>query len=303
MIERFLGESGKRILIEALKSQKIFMGNSDLATEIADLVEIRPVAAGESIITQGGGDNDVYLILAGTFNVLVNGKVVAKRSVNDSVGEMAAIESSQPRSATVTALEPSVVAKLAEESLTKSARKHPEIYRHIAKELAKRLIQRNALVSSSREKIRVFIISSVESLGVARIVQNSFAYDPFTTSIWTDGVFKIANYTLQSLEDEIDNSDFAIAIAHADDLTSSRGESWPAPRDNVIFELGLFMGRLGKHRAILMEPRDEGIKLPSDLSGITTIPYRYAPGDDAAAMMGPACNALRSHILRLGPNN
>lgn len=164
-------------------------------------------------------------------------------------------------------------------------------------------MQRNALVNVTREKIRVFIISSAESIAVARIIQNAFAYDPFTTVIWTDGVFKIANYTLQSLEDEVDNSDFAIAIAHSDDLTESRGKSWPAPRDNVIFELGLFMGRLGKNRAILMEPRDEGVKLPSDLAGITTIPYRYQKGNDAAAIMGPACNVLRDHILRLGPNN
>jgi predicted nucleotide-binding protein len=155
----------------------------------------------------------------------------------------------------------------------------------------------------TRDKIRVFIISSTESLEVARIIQNAFAHDPFTTVIWTDGVFKITNYTLQSLEDEIDNSDFAIAIAHADDLTESRGKDWPAPRDNVIFELGLFMGRLGKERAILMEPRDEELKLPSDLAGITAIPYRYQKGNDAAALMGPACNVLRNHILHLGPNN
>lgn len=127
-------------------------------------------------------------------------------------------------------------------------------------------MQRNVLVNATREKIRVFIISSVESLDVARTVQNAFAHDPFTTVIWTDGVFKVANYTLQSLEDEVDNSDFAIAIAHADDMTESRGKSWPVPRDNVVFELGLFMGRLGKARAILMEPRDDGVKLPSERS-------------------------------------
>jgi CRP/FNR family transcriptional regulator, cyclic AMP receptor protein len=54
-------------------------------------------------------------------------------------------------------------------------------------------------------------------------------------------VFRVANYTLESLEAQVDNSDFAIAIAHADDATASRGSTWPSPRDNVIFELGLFM--------------------------------------------------------------
>ena len=78
---------------------------------------------------------------------------------------------------------------------------------------------------------------------------------------------------------------------------------WPAPRDNVIFELGLFMGRLGRARAILMEPRAAKLKLPSDLAGLTTIPYRFEAGRDAAPLIAPACNELRDHIARLGPNN
>ena len=134
-------------------------------------------------------------------------------------------------------------------------------------------------------------------------MQNAFEHDPFTTVVWTDGVFKVANYPLQDLEAQIDDSDFAIAIAHADDLTESRGKDWPSPRDNVVFELGLFMGRLGRARAILMEPREEKIKLPSDLTGITTITYFYEKGVDALALLAPACNRLRDHIIALGPNN
>jgi len=63
------------------------------------------------------------------------------------------------------------------------------------------------------------------------------------------------------------------------------------------------MGRLGRQRAILMEPRDEKVKLPSDMSGITTIPYRYEAGQDTSALMAPACDRLRAHILKLGPFN
>jgi predicted nucleotide-binding protein len=49
-----------------------------------------------------------------------------------------------------------------------------------------------------------------------------------------------------------------------------------------------------------MEPRDEKVKLPSDLAGVTTIPYRFEPGGDTAALLAPACNKLRAHILELG---
>lgn len=303
MLKRFDGEAGRRLRVEALLSQKLVAGNLELAEAMSDRVLLEAVTAGQPIIEQGASDNDVILIFTGTFDIVVNGRIVGRRTANDHVGEMAAIEPAQPRAASVICVDDAVVARLREADLAELASRYPEVYRCIAKELARRLLQRNALVNTTRENIRVFIISSVEGLDVARAVQNAFAHDRFTTILWTDGVFRIANYTLESLEDEIDHSDFAIAIAHSDDITESRGKSWPAPRDNVIFELGLFMGRLGKQRAILMEPRDEGVKLPSDLAGITTIPYRFQRGTDAAAVLAPACNALRDHIVRLGPNN
>ncbi len=234
---------------------------------------------------------------------MVNGRIIGKRGPYDHVGEMAAIQPTQKRSATLTATEDAVVAKLSEADVHELGTRYPNIYRHIAQELARRLMQRNALVNVYHQTIRVFIISSAEALPIARVVQSAFQHDPFVTKVWTDGVFRIANYTLQDLEVEIDRSDFAVAIAHSDDLTESRGKDWPSPRDNVIFELGLFMGRLGRARAVLMEPREERVKLPSDLSGVTTIPYRFEKGADAAALLAPACNALRDHILTLGPNN
>lgn len=303
MLHRFEGEPGRRLRVEALTNQKMVAGNRDLAEKLADLMHLRALVAGEQLIEQGDSDNDVFMILAGAFDIIVNGRIVGRRIANDHVGEMAAIEPAQRRSASVVASEDSVVAMITEPQLTEIAGIYPEIYRQIARELSRRLMQRNAQVNATRERIHVFIISSAEALHVARTIQNAFAFDPFTTTVWTDGVFKATNYTLQSLEDAIDSSDFAIAIAHADDMTVYRGSEWPTPRDNVIFELGLFMGRLGKHRAILMEPREENIKLPSDLAGITTIPYRFQKGADESALLGPACNLLRAHILSLGPNN
>lgn len=200
------------------------------------------------------------------------------------------------------ATEYSVLARLSEAQFADFASRHSEMYRYIARELARRLFQRNSTIGAYRNQIRVFVISSGEAVAVARIIQNSLSRD-FLVVPWTDGVFKVASYPLQSLEDELEKCDFAIAVAHADDLTESRGRDWPSPRDNVIFELGLFMGRLNRQRAILMEPREEKVKLPSDLAGVTTIPYRYVPGEDAAALMGPACNDLRDHINRWGPFN
>lgn len=303
MIERFEGDAGRRLLIDALSSQKIVAGNGALAEELAACVALLEVESGQVLIEQDAEANEVYLILTGAFDVTVNGRRVGRRGPGDHVGEMAAIEPTQRRAATLVAAERSVVGKLTEPQFHDLANKYPNIYRYVGRELARRLQQRNQLVGKYRDRIRVFIISSAEALPVARAIQDALQYDPFTVVIWTDGVFRIANYTLQSLEDQVDNSDFAIAIAHTDDLTVTRGQEWPAPRDNVIFELGLFMGRLGRARAILMEPREEKVKLPSDLSGVTTISYRFTQGPDGPALIAPACNQLRDYIKAMGPNN
>lgn len=303
LIDRFQGDAGRGNLIDAMQQQQIVSGNRALAEDLADRAELIEVAEGEAIIKQGSDDNELYLVIGGSFRIVVNGRDVATRGRGDHIGEMVVVEPSQRRSADVVAAEPALVAKLTYADTTDLASKHSDIYRVIARTLARRLLERNKLVGQHREKIRVFVISSVEALDVARKIQDALAHDGFVVRLWTDDVFKVASYAIESLETELDDSDFAVAVAHSDDMTLFRGHDWPAPRDNVVFELGMFMGRLGRKRAILMEPREEKVKLPSDLAGVTTIPYAYEPGKDAAALMAPACNTLRDHIKELGPFN
>lgn len=147
-------------------------------------------------------------------------------------------------------------------------------------------------------------MSSAESLEIARAVQSGLQFDNVLTVVWTDGVFKSSAYPLDSLEAEVDSSDFAIAIAHADDQATTRGQTWPVPRDNVIFELGFFMGRIGRKRSILVESRVDQVKLPSDLAGLTTLSYVWSGvSGELPAAIAPVCNSLRSLFADLGPNN
>ncbi len=61
-----------------------------------------------------------------------------------------------------------------------------------------------------------------------------------------------------------------------DDVAMMRDRAMPIVRDNVIFELGLFIGRLGRERNFIISPNDaHDLHLPSDLSGIT--PIRFDP--------------------------
>lgn len=119
--------------------------------------------------------------------------------------------------------------------------RYPGIWCYFARELVRRLAQCNALVMSPQEHVQVFIISSTEALHIAREIQSHFEYNNFSVEIWTDGLFTASSYPIESLEKAVDDVDFAIAIAQPDDLTTRRGQAKQAPRDNVIFELGVFI--------------------------------------------------------------
>lgn len=301
MKERFEGADGRRVLVDVLTQQSLVNCNIGLAEAIADTAALRELEPQAVLIEQNADDRDVFLILAGAFQIIVNGKQVGIRRDRDHVGEMAAIQPSQPRSAAVVALERSVVAQLTEAKFSDLAGRHPWMWRMVAKELSRRLMQRNAFVTARREKTRIFIISSTEALPVARTLQTAFEHDPFDVAVWSDGVFRASHYLIEDLEMQVDQSDFGIAIAAADDATVSREELRVTPRDNVTFELGFFMGRLGRKRSLLLEPRGEHVKLPSDLTGLTTLAYDWRPGKDAAAVMGPTSNRLRDIFVDLGP--
>jgi len=63
-------------------------------------------------------------------------------------------------------------------------------------------------------------------------------------------------------------------VLSPDDRVFSRKKIAAAPRDNLIFELGLFMGATNRHRALFVTPTKRKIKLPSDLDGMTNIRYK-----------------------------
>lgn len=301
MKEKFKGPNGRQLLIEGLLEQKFVEGNTGLAKALADHVELQDFPKGSTLIEQNNNDDDIFILLAGKVDILINGKHVATRHAGTTVGEMAAVNPLQRRSATVVASDEVLAGKLSEAKLGAIADRHPRIWRFFAKDLARKLLERNKLINERRDKIEIFIISSVEALPIARAIQTSLEHDPFNVIVWTDGVFRAGKYTLESLERALDTADFAVAIAQPDEEVSSRNATVQAPRDNVIFELGFFMGRLGRMRAVLFEPRGDEVELPSDLKGITSISYKSNAGKYTADSIAPACNHLRDLIVELGP--
>ena len=151
-------------------------------------------------------------------------------------------------------------------------------------------------------KPRVFIGSSVEHVDLAYAVQEGLEYD-IEATVWTQGVFKPSRGTMNALVDQLDVNDFAIFVMAPDDLTAMRKEIISTVRDNVIFELGLFTGRLGQERCFIVTPRNsDDLHLPTDLLGITPAEYDADRQDkNLVAALGAACNRIRKSIKQLGP--
>jgi predicted nucleotide-binding protein len=83
---------------------------------------------------------------------------------------------------------------------------------------------------------------------------------------------------IEKLEGESAPAGFAIALLTPDDagyLTGKPEEATPRARQNVILELGFFLGKLGRHRVCALFQRD--VEMPSDYKGMA---YIAADSDD-----------------------
>src|SRR5262245_38634603 len=115
------------------------------------------------------------------------------------------------------------------------------------------------------QRSTVFVGSSTEGLAVAKAIQIGLD-ESCQVELWSQGAFGLSEGTLESLMSSANRFDFAVLVLSADDLLVSRGEVRASPRDNVLFELGLFVGRLGRERTFIVYDRTNPPKLPSDLA-------------------------------------
>jgi predicted nucleotide-binding protein len=153
-----------------------------------------------------------------------------------------------------------------------------------------------------RRKPRLFIGSSVEALPLARAVQENLDYSVLSF-VWDQITFAPTHDTLHSLLKQLASIDFALFVLAPSDVADMRGETNLVVRDNVLFELGLFIGRIGRDKTFMLAPRNvPGFHLPTDLLGLETVAYDGAEelnDDNARALVGPACNRVQREIRRI----
>jgi len=150
-------------------------------------------------------------------------------------------------------------------------------------------------------KLRVFIASSAEGLEIAETLQGNLENDAEVT-VWSQDIFRPSEFILESLEKSLGAADFGVFVFSPDDLVTIRGNEQTVARDNVIFECGLFVGRLGRGRTAFIQPGQNTIRLPSDLSGVTGLTYDPHRQDrNLTAALGPPSNKLRKIFRGLVP--
>ena len=98
-------------------------------------------------------------------------------------------------------------------------------------------------------KPRVFVGSSVEGLLIANAVQQNLQHDAFC-DVWTQGIFGLGQTTIDALLTAVTNHDFGVFVLSPDDVQVIRNNASAAPRDNVVLEAALFMGRYARDRAM-----------------------------------------------------
>src|SRR5215510_9087260 len=151
-------------------------------------------------------------------------------------------------------------------------------------------------------KPRIFLGSSGQQekllQALTRGLQDIADVDPWTT------VFNPGVSTLERLVELTREVDFAAFVFAQDDWTA-RGASPDAasgqasPRDNVVFEAGLFGGALGIRRTFILHA--DGSKLPSDLLGLTSIRYDPAASPEVVRAINQKLRQAIETEGRRGP--
>lgn len=159
-------------------------------------------------------------------------------------------------------------------------------------------------MSSVTELPRVFLGSASENLGTLEEVGNQLQTCA-SVVLWNDRSMRVPNeYFLETLRRMAPTFDFAVFHFGGVDRVKFRSKTLDAPRDNVIFEAGLFMATLGRKRTLVIWPRvvDRPLKILTDLAGLDLIPFEVPKSKvKQRDALQACCLEVVNHIRKLGP--
>ena len=143
---------------------------------------------------------------------------------------------------------------------------------------------------------KLFIGSSKKNVEVSNLVAMTLHGKEAWVKVWDEGVFGMNESFLHSLLNTVKEYEYAAFVIAGDDMTTSKDESKPSPRDNVLFESGLFMGALGPNNVFLIYDESIEVKIPSDLHGITLASYDGSRIKEGIETVRTACYLISKKI-------
>lgn len=147
----------------------------------------------------------------------------------------------------------------------------------------------------------IFVMSSTNGRVVADPMAAILAEGGEVDVVLWHEAFKPGDQFLETLRTATLRFDFGILVVTPDDATRKRDVEGKEPRDNVIFELGMFYSALGARRALPIVVTIDGAEpsLPSDLLGVTMTKWSVQRDADMRAQLLTQVQALRQRILAL----
>ena len=147
-------------------------------------------------------------------------------------------------------------------------------------------------------KPTVFIASSSEALPVAEAVHIKLEQE-LRPKLW-ENAFDLSSVTINTLINKTKEADYAVFVFHADDKTLIREQAYSSVRDNVVLELGMFIGALGLEKCFIIVPKssEATFRLPTDLAGVTATFYDDQELDFTDAVTG-SCAKIKQSIKKL----
>ena len=144
------------------------------------------------------------------------------------------------------------------------------------------------------QKPKLFIGSSTAGYSVAEKVKKCLS-DKNDCYLWKDpGVWEVNKSTFDNLLRMANYFDFGIFVATSDDLTLTNDKIVIEPRDNVILEMALFLGALGRDKSFLLV--EDGIKLPSDFNGIYMPRFTASKEETITTACGEFAEKIEEHF-------
>ena len=147
-------------------------------------------------------------------------------------------------------------------------------------------------------KFRLFIGSSSEHLDYAESVQLHLSHIRNLDVVCWKNIFLPMHYPLEDLLLQLEHMSFGVFVLGHDDYIYIRDKGYYCARDNVVFDMCMFMGALGRERTFFIAPCDteKEYRIPSDLEGINFETYTLSNPDEKDVAVDPACTRIKRSI-------